>query len=55
MAIAFCLTRPFMMSVIIGATTMEQLDLAIGAADITLSDEVMADIQEVYRRFPIPM
>lgn len=55
MAIAFCLTRPFMTSVIIGATTMEQLDTAIGAADVTLSDDVLEDIQAVYKRWPIPM
>eukprot|EP00913_Durusdinium_trenchii_P021335 g20048.t1 len=40
MALAFCLARPFMASVIIGATTMEQLKTNIGAADLTLSDEV---------------
>ncbi len=32
LAIAFCLTRPFMASVIIGATTMEQLKTDIAAA-----------------------
>lgn len=54
MAIAFCLTRPFMTSVIIGATTMEQLDTNIKAKDVTLSDAVLADIQDVYRRYPMP-
>lgn len=55
MALAFCLTRPFMMSVIIGATTMDQLKTNIGAAGVTLSEDVMADIFEVYRKHPIPM
>lgn len=55
MAIAWCLTRPFMMSVIIGATTMEQLRTNIAAADLTLSEDVLADIQAVYRQHPIPM
>ncbi|MEN3792932.1 aldo/keto reductase [Fulvimarina sp. MAC3] len=55
MAIAFCLTRPFMASVIIGATTMAQLDNAIDAADVTLSDAVLDDIMAVYKRWPIPM
>ncbi|TFF20409.1 aldo/keto reductase [Jiella endophytica] len=55
MAIAFGLTRPFMTSVIIGATTLDQLKNAIGAADLTLSDEVMADIAAVYRRHPLPL
>ena len=55
MALAFCLTRPFMMSAIIGATDMDQLKTDIAAADLTLSDEVMADIAKVHRQFPIPM
>ncbi|MEZ5811014.1 MAG: aldo/keto reductase [Rhizobiaceae bacterium] len=55
MALAFCLTRPFMTAAIIGATSMEQLKTDIGAADLTLSDEVMADIQAVYRAHPLTM
>jgi aryl-alcohol dehydrogenase-like predicted oxidoreductase len=55
MALAFCLTRPFMASVIIGATTMEQLNTDIASADITLSDAVMADIAAVYRQYPMPI
>lgn len=55
MALAFCLTRPFMASVIIGATTMEQLKADIGAADITLSDEATADIAAVFRQYPMPI
>ncbi|MEL6979683.1 MAG: aldo/keto reductase [Pseudomonadota bacterium] len=54
MAIAWCLTRPFMTSVIIGATTPTQLDASLDGAETTLSDEVMAEIQETYRRFPAP-
>lgn len=54
MAIAFCLTRPFMTSVIIGATTMEQLHTNIGARDVQLSDQVLEEIQAVYRQYPIP-
>lgn len=55
MAIAFCLTRPFMTSVIIGATKMEQLETAISAAEITLSEDALAEIQGVYRRYPAPI
>lgn len=54
MALSWCLTRPFMASTIFGATTMDQLKTAIGSADITLSDEVLADILEVYKSYPIP-
>lgn len=55
MALAFCLTRPFMTSVIIGATTLAQLDSDIGAADLTLSAEVLADIAGVFRQYPAPI
>jgi aryl-alcohol dehydrogenase-like predicted oxidoreductase len=54
MAIAFCLTRPFPTIPIIGATTLEQLRTNIGAAEITLSPEVMAEIAAVHRAFPAP-
>jgi aryl-alcohol dehydrogenase-like predicted oxidoreductase len=55
MALAFCLTRPFMAAAIIGATSMEQLKLNIGAADVTLSDAVMAGIAEIHRSYPMPI
>ncbi|MCY6379461.1 aldo/keto reductase [Hoeflea prorocentri] len=55
MSLAFCRIRPFMMSTIIGATSMEQLKTDIAAKDVTLSDEVLADIQAVYREDPMPM
>lgn len=52
MAIAFCLSKPFMTSVIIGATNLEQLKTNIGSADIILSEEVLAGIQEIYMHHP---
>ncbi|GAA5542863.1 MULTISPECIES: aldo/keto reductase [Brucella/Ochrobactrum group] len=55
MGIAFSLTRPFMTSVIIGATTVEQLKTDIAAHELKLSDEVLADIAEVYRNNPRPL
>jgi aryl-alcohol dehydrogenase-like predicted oxidoreductase len=54
MALAWCLTRPFMCSVIFGATTMAQLEVALGAADVTLSDEVMAELDAAHRAHPMP-
>lgn len=54
MALAWTLTRPFMTSTIFGATTMEQLDVALGAADVTLSLEVMDDIDAAHRAHPMP-
>ena len=55
MALAFVLTRPFTTSVIIGATSMEQLKTNIGAKDVVLSEDVLADIQAIYRDHPQPM
>ena len=52
MAIAFCLTKPFMTSVIIGATNMEQLKTNIDAAEVHLSQDVLDDIQQIFMRFP---
>jgi len=55
MALAFCMTRPFMASVIFGATSMDQLKNNIKAANLVLSDEVMAGIAGIHRDFPVPM
>lgn len=54
MALAWCVQRPFMGSVIFGATTMDQLEQAIGAAEVTLSDEVMKALDEVHKAHPMP-
>ncbi|OCW55807.1 aldo/keto reductase [Hoeflea olei] len=55
MAIAFCLTRAFMTSAIIGATTMDQLRTAIDAKDLLLSAEVLDDIAAARREHPLPI
>lgn len=54
MALAFVNSRPFVTSNIIGATTMQQLKTNIDSVDLVLSPEVLADIDEVRRDFPIP-
>jgi len=54
LALAFCNHRPFVASSIMGATTLEQLAVNIAASEVTLSDEVLADILQVYRRYPMP-
>ena len=55
MALAFCLTRPFMGSVIIGATTMEQLKTDISAKDVVLTPEILEEINETHRKYPLPI
>jgi aryl-alcohol dehydrogenase-like predicted oxidoreductase len=54
MAIAFCLTRPFRTIPIIGATSLAQLATNIGAASVTLSEEVMEEIAETHQAYPAP-
>lgn len=55
MALAFAASRPFTASVILGATNLEQLAINLGAAEMTLSPEVMAAIEAVRRRHPMPI
>lgn len=52
MAIAYVCSRNFVASVIIGATTMEQLKVCIDAGELELSQEVLDDIEQVYRKYP---
>ncbi|MGF7174536.1 NADP(H)-dependent aldo-keto reductase [Azospirillum doebereinerae] len=54
MAIAFTLRQPFVASSLIGATTMETLVSNMDAIDVTLSDEVLAEIDAVHNRLPDP-
>ncbi len=55
LALAFCAQRPFMTSIIFGATTMEQLSIALGAANITLSQDVLDAITAIYKAHPAPL
>lgn len=54
MALAWTLTRPFMGSSIFGATSMEQLELAIGSADLDLPEELLKKIDAVHKAHPMP-
>lgn len=54
MALAWCRTRPFMTSAIFGATRMDQLEVALASVDVTLSDEVLAEIDTAHRAHPMP-
>ena len=55
MALAFAQSRPFMTSVIIGATTMDQLRNSLKSTELALSPEVLTDIATIHRQNPIPM
>ncbi|MEM0942530.1 MAG: aldo/keto reductase [Pseudomonadota bacterium] len=54
MALAWCLTRPFMASVIFGASTMDQLENLLEASEVTLSEDVMAAIGAAHKAHPMP-
>jgi aryl-alcohol dehydrogenase-like predicted oxidoreductase len=54
MAIAFTVSRPFVTSTIIGATTLKQLETDIAAAGLRLSDDVLADIDQMHLDYPNP-
>ena len=54
MSLKFCELQPFMTSVIIGATTMDQLKTDIESVNINLSDEVINEINEVQKIYPNP-
>jgi len=52
MANAFVNSRDFVTSNIIGATTMEQLKLAVGSIEVKLDDENLKAIEEIHRNNP---
>jgi len=54
MALAFVMQRPFPAVPIVGATSTAQLETALGAADIVLSDAALADIAAVHKAHPMP-
>jgi aryl-alcohol dehydrogenase-like predicted oxidoreductase len=54
MAVAWTLTRPFDTMPIIGATSVEQLEKSLDARDVTLSKELLKDIEAVYKAHPMP-
>jgi aryl-alcohol dehydrogenase-like predicted oxidoreductase len=54
MALAFVRTRPFMASVLLGATSVKQLDTNLASVELELSAEVLEGIEEIHGRFPNP-
>jgi len=52
MANAFVNSRDFVTSNIIGATTMEQLQLAVGSIEVDLNDENLKAIEAIHRNNP---
>lgn len=54
LAIAFALTRDFTTSVIIGATTMAQLETDLGAVDLAIDGDLAAAIDRIHLRYTNP-
>lgn len=54
MALAFVTSRPFVTSNIIGATSMEQLRIAIGSAQVTIPAELEAKIDAIHQQVGNP-
>ena len=54
MANQFATTRPFVTSNIIGATTMEQLKLAVTSTEVKWTEELEKDIEAVHLDQPNP-
>lgn len=54
MALAFVTQKPFVASNIFGARTMDQLMLNIDSINLTLSDEVISEIDQVHAHYPNP-
>lgn len=52
LAIAFAISREFTSSVIIGATSVEQLKIDIDSADLHLSRELLGEIEKIHATMP---
>ena len=54
MSLKFCEIQKFVTSVIIGATTMEQLKTNVESVNVNLSDNVIKEINHVQKIYPNP-
>ena len=54
MSIKFCEIQKFLTSVIIGATSMEQLKIDIESVNVNLTEEILKEINDVQIKYPNP-
>ena len=54
MSLKFCEVQDFMTSVIIGATTMEQLKTNIESVNVKLNSEILKKINDIHKLIPNP-
>ncbi len=53
LALAFCNERPFMGSVIFGATEIRQLKRILKGLDLKLSDDINSEIKKLFKKHPL--
>ena len=54
MSLKFLEIQPFVTSVIIGATTMEQLKINLESVSVNLTEEIIKEINEIQTIYPNP-
>jgi len=54
LAIAFCNSRPFVTSTIIGATSLEQLEINLQGFRVEWTDELEAEVAKIHNYYPDP-
>ncbi len=54
LALAYINSRPFLASNLVGATTLQQLTENISSAEVTLSDEMLEEIETIHTLYPNP-
>ena len=52
MALAFAISRKFVTSVIIGATSVAQLKADIDSADLHLDSKILEEIEKIHIQWP---
>ena len=54
MSLAFVLSRPFVLSSIIGVTSLQQLKENLKSLNIKLSNSIINDIEKIHLSYPNP-
>ena len=54
LALAFVISRPFVSSALIGATSLAQLEENLGSVNVNLDDELLEAINAIHARLPNP-
>lgn len=54
LALAFVRSRPFVASVLLGATTLEQLSENLASLSVTLSADALSEIERISQQYPDP-